>query len=358
MSKMGYEIFCIRLGRLHVIVVSSPEIACEFLKKQDAIFASRPTFLSAELLSNGFSMMIFPTNGDQWKKMRRLLVYHILSPDTLKRAEGTDHLIHYVYNVIKSNDGAVNIRIAAQHFCANMMRNMIFSKRFFGKGTENGGPGIEEEEHMAGIFNILKSLYNFCISDYFPFLQHRIDLDGNEKFMRQAVESEMMVEAIDNPSNAIEWAIGEMINQPETLVKAVQELDRVVGKNRLVQESDLNNLNYIKACVKESFRLHPIAAFNVPHVSMCDTIVAGYFIPKGSHVLLSSLGLGRNFKIWDEPLRFNPERHLKHDGSNVILSYPDLHLLSFSIGRRGCPAVNLGSTMSVMLLVYVLSFYD
>ncbi|XP_047326579.1 phenylalanine N-monooxygenase CYP79D16-like [Impatiens glandulifera] len=164
----------------------------------------------------------------------------------------------------------------------------------------------------------------------------------------------MMVASIDNPSNAIEWAIGEMINQPETLAKAVQELDQVVGKNRLVQESDLNNLSYIQACVKESFRLHPITAFNVPHVSMCDTIVAGYFIPKGSHVLLSRPGLGRNFKIWDEPMRFNPQRHLKHDGSNVILSDPDLHLLSFSIGRRGCPAVNLGSTMSVMLLASLL----
>ncbi|KAL6341863.1 hypothetical protein AAG906_038108 [Vitis piasezkii] len=40
------------------------------------------------------------------------------------------------------------------------------------------------------------------------------------------------------------------------------------------------------------------------------TSVAGYFIPKGSHVLLSRLGLGRNPRIWEEPLNFNPERHL------------------------------------------------
>ncbi|XP_047309408.1 phenylalanine N-monooxygenase-like [Impatiens glandulifera] len=78
---------------------------------------------------------------------------------------------------------------------------------------------------------------------------------------------------------------------------------------------------YMKSCVKESFRLHPITAFNVPHVCMYETMVAGYFIPKGSHVLLSR---------------------------------PDLHLLSFSIGRRGCPAVNLGSTMPVMLLASLL----
>ncbi|XP_047309387.1 tyrosine N-monooxygenase-like [Impatiens glandulifera] len=183
------------------------------------------------------------------------------------------------------------------------------------------------------------------------------DDQGNTLLTSEEIKAqilEIMVATIDNPSNAVEWAIAEMINQPETLVRAVQELDQVVGKNRLVQESDLNNLNYIKACVKESFRLHPIVAFNLPHVSICDTMVAGYFIPKGSHILLSCPGLGRNSKIWNEPLRFNPERHLNYDGSHVILNDPDLHLLSFSIGRRGCPAVNLGSTISIMLLARLL----
>ncbi|XP_047309391.1 tyrosine N-monooxygenase-like [Impatiens glandulifera] len=266
MSKMGYEIFCIRLGSVHVIAVTSPEIACEFLKKQDENYMARPTFLSAELASGGFSGTIFTTVGDQWRKMKR-------------------------------KDDLLDVLITLK--------------------DDQGNTLLTSEEIKAQIL-------------------------------------EIMVATIDNPSNAVEWAIAEMINQPETLVRAVQELDQVVGKNRLVQESDLNNLNYIKACVKESFRLHPIVAFNLPHVSICDTMVAGYFIPKGSHILLSRPGLGRNSKIWNEPLRFNPERHLNYDGSHVILNDPDLHLLSFSIGRRGCPAVNLGSTISIMLLARLL----
>ena len=132
---------------------------------------------------------------------------------------------------------------------------------------------------------------------------------------------EIMLATVDNPSNAVEWALAEMINQPEILEKAIEELDRVVGKERLVQESDFSQLNYIKACAREAFRLHPIAPFNVPHVSISDTTVANYFIPKGSHVLLSRLGLGRNPKAWpDETLKFKPERHLKEDGSEVVLT--------------------------------------
>ena len=72
-----------------------------------------------------------------------------------------------------------------------------------------------------------------------------------------------MFATVDNPSNAVEWALAEMMNQPELLKKATEELDQVVGKNRLVQESDIPKLNFTKACLREAFRLHPIAPFNI-----------------------------------------------------------------------------------------------
>ncbi|KAL2488504.1 Cytochrome [Forsythia ovata] len=153
-----------------------------------------------------------------------------------------------------------------------------------------------------------------------------------------------MLATVDNPSNAIEWALAEMINQPGILKRASEELDSVVGRDRLVQESDLTYLKYVKACAKEAFRIHPIAPFNVPHVSMENATVGGYFIPKGSQVLLSRPGLGRNPRIWEEPLKFKPERHLKDDGSDVVLTDSNLRMLSFSAGRRGCAGVLLGST--------------
>ncbi|KAJ0826835.1 putative phenylalanine N-monooxygenase [Helianthus annuus] len=196
----------------------------------------------------------------------------------------------------------------------------------------------------------LKYFNAFCISDYFPWLRGKTDFDGHEKIIRNAIECvrkyhdplideriqmwnngerkqeldlldilikhdqpkltpqdikvpsycknyihyELMFATIDNPSNAVEWVMREMMSKPTILKRAVEELDKVVGCNRLVEESDLPQLNYIKACIKESFRLHPFTPFNVPHCSEKDTVVAGYFIPKGSHVLLSRLGLGRN----------------------------------------------------------------
>lgn len=165
-----------------------------------------------------------------------------------------------------------------------------------------------------------------------------------------------MVAAVDNPSNACEWAFAEMLNQPEILEKATEELDRVVGKERLVQESDFAHLNYVKACAREAFRLHPVAPFNVPHVSATDTTVANYCIPKGSYVLLSRLGLGRNPKVWDEPLKFKPERHL-NEMEKVVLTENNLRFISFSTGKRGCIGVTLGTSMTTMLFARLLQAF-
>ena len=57
---------------------------------------------------------------------------------------------------------------------------------------------------------------------------------------------------------------------------------------------DIPKLNYVKACAREGYHLHPVAPFNLPHVSMQDMTVAGYIMPKGSHVLLSQYRLGHN----------------------------------------------------------------
>lgn len=74
------------------------------------------------------------------------------------------------------------------------------------------------------------------------------------------------------PSNTVEWALAEMMNKPDVIRKAMEELDSFVGKERLVQESDICSLNYLKSCIRETFRLHlAYHAINAPRVAMEDT---------------------------------------------------------------------------------------
>ncbi|KAK2440577.1 isoleucine N-monooxygenase [Trifolium repens] len=100
MEEMNTEIACIRLGNVHVITITCPTIACEFLRKHDADFASRP-----------LSMAI---GQHQWLQD--------------KRNEEADNLMFYVYNKC-NNGGLVNLRIVIQHYCGNVYRKLFFNTR-------------------------------------------------------------------------------------------------------------------------------------------------------------------------------------------------------------------------------------
>ncbi|KAI3768730.1 hypothetical protein L2E82_19560 [Cichorium intybus] len=138
----------------------------------------------------------------------------------------------------------MNIRTLVQQYSSNVIRNVMFGSRYFGKGNTDGGPRDEEIEHIDSLLTVLGYVYSFCVTDY--------------------------------------------------------------------------------------LLLRPVAPFNLPHVSLSDTVVAGYFIPKGSHVLLSRPGLGRNLDVSDDPLTFNPDLHMNHH-KEVVLT--DHNLLKFGVIR-------------------------
>ena len=79
MDKMNTEIACIRLGRIHVITVTSPEVAQEFLNRQDITFSSRPVHMSTEIPTYGYLTVALTPSGKQWKKMRRVVTSEVLS---------------------------------------------------------------------------------------------------------------------------------------------------------------------------------------------------------------------------------------------------------------------------------------
>ncbi|KAI6691965.1 hypothetical protein NL676_019675 [Syzygium grande] len=105
-----------------------------------------------------------------------------------KRAGEADNLVRYVFNLCKTSGHQVNLRTIARHYCGNVIRRLMFNKRYFGKGSQDGGPTIDEEQHVDAIFNALLYLYAFCVSDYFPFLVG-LDLDGHEKEVKESART-------------------------------------------------------------------------------------------------------------------------------------------------------------------------
>ncbi|TVU46953.1 hypothetical protein EJB05_06527, partial [Eragrostis curvula] len=132
------------------------------------------------------------------------------------------------------------------------------------------------------------------------------------------------------------------LRNPQVLVKATEELDRVIGRDRLVTEGDIQSLPYLEAIVKETMRLHPVSPLLMPRQSRLDTSVGGYDIPAGTRVLVNVWAIGREPEVWETPMEFRPERFL---GSSLDVRGRDFELLPFGSGRRMCPGLNLGMKM-------------
>ncbi|XP_048431928.1 flavonoid 3',5'-hydroxylase CYP75B138-like [Pyrus x bretschneideri] len=60
----------------------------------------------------------------------------------------------------------------------------------------------------------------------------------------------------DTSSNTTEFALTEILNKPEMMEKVKQELEDVVGKHNIVEESHIDKLPYLQAMMKETLRLH------------------------------------------------------------------------------------------------------
>ena len=73
--------------------------------------------------------------------------------------------------------------------------------------------------------------------------------------------------------------------------QAQEELDIKVGRDRWVEQSDIQSLVYLKAIVKEALRLYAAGTLLVPHEAMEDCSIGGYHIPKGTRLLVNAWNL-------------------------------------------------------------------
>ncbi|THG04436.1 hypothetical protein TEA_003284 [Camellia sinensis var. sinensis] len=172
----------------------------------------------------------------------------------------------------------------------------------------------------------------------------------------KAIAVDMIVGAIDTSSTAIEWVMSEILTHPRVAQKIQQELMSVVGGERMVAETDLVKLEYLEMVIKETLRIHPVAPLLLPHESMEDIVIDGYFISKNSRVLVNSWAMGRDPCIWSDNVgEFLPERFIN---GHVDIRGRDFQLIPFGSGRRGCPGMHLGLTNIRLVVAHLMHCFD
>ncbi|XP_023545010.1 cytochrome P450 CYP736A12-like [Cucurbita pepo subsp. pepo] len=401
LSQRYGPIMHMKLGLVNTIVVSSPEAAALFLKTHDLVYASRPTNEVFKHMSYGERSMVFSKYGHYWRNMRKICTLELLSNQKVNffksmRREELSLLIDELREAAKS-EVVVNLSSKVCSLSANMTCLMIFGKKFEDRELDERGFKwvVQEALKLAAAFNL---------GDFIPFIS-ALDLQGLiqrakcvnkvcdrffERILDEHLESknedskdfvdvmlgimgsevteyqidrssikaimlDILLAATDSSAVTIGWAVAELIKHPHVMKKVQDELEKVVGLNRMVEETDLCHLTYLEMVVKEVLRLHPPGPLIVPHEAVKDCTVNNFHIPKKSRIIINVWAIGRNPSAWTDAEKFFPERFI---GSQVDVKGKDFQLLPFGSGRRGCPGMQVGLVTVHLILAELVHCFD
>lgn len=132
-----------------------------------------------------------------------------------------------------------------------------------------------------------------------------------------------------------------LLNHPNELEKIRKEIDENVAPRKLLEDSDLQNLPYLRCIISETLRLYPVGPLLVPRRSSKDSNLGGFDISRGTILLANAWAIHRDPTLWKDPETFRPERFKGFQGGNEGFRF-----VPFGVGRRACPGA--GMAMRVM----------
>jgi len=407
LSKQYGPIMYLKLGTTDAVVVSSPKIAEACLKTNDLNFSSRPSNSTTKYIGYDSNGPFSAPYGPRWRLMRKVCNIHLFAGKALnhlqpvREAEVGMLVKSILEHERQGKPVPVNLGELLNVCTANILGQIMLSKRVF---DSRGSKASEFTEMLVESFDLAGK---FIIGDFVPSLAW-LDLQGvrtkmkklHNKFdefltemimerqtaacnggksdflstlwaLRNYADGQggkltnddikvllqtMLMAGADTTSITVEWAIAELIRHPKMMKNCQEELDSLMnGEQRRMKESDLQNLPYLQAIVKETLRLHPTVPLLVPRkaAEACD--IEGYYIPKNAQLIVNAWGMQRDPDVWDSPLEFNPDRFV---GSGIDITGSNFEVIPFGAGRRMCAGMNMGLLMVQFILATLLHSFD
>ncbi|KAI3774366.1 hypothetical protein L1987_48918 [Smallanthus sonchifolius] len=371
-QKFG-PLISLQFGKQIVVVASSPEAAMGILKTQDRLLSSRivPTaFEQASLIPHSFI----------WSELRQEKLGNLL--DFLRKQQG---------QVIDAEDVVFTTLF-------NTLSSIIFGKDLLDFKEEHG----TQDELKESLRTIIE--YGGRVKDlgsFFPMLD-RFDLHGIRKgtmkefnkafaywediieerrvqvnsstwsseqaqsFLDRMLENgfsnnqinqmvmELFIAGTNTTTSTVMWAMTELVRHKEVMSKIEEEMKKEFNSDQITN-SEISKLTYLQACIKENFRLHPSVPLLLPHMAAETCEVMNYSIPKNAKIFVNVWAMGRDPKLWNDPLSFNPERFID---SKMDFKGQDFELLPFGSGRRICPGLPSGIKSVEFLLSSLVREFD
>ncbi|KAF7082007.1 hypothetical protein CFC21_085896 [Triticum aestivum] len=420
MTRLYGPMLRLRFGSSLVVVAGSADVAKQFLRTHDAKFSSRPPNSGGEHMAYNYQDVVFAPYGPRWRAMRKVCAVNLFSSRALDDLRGFREreaaLMVRCLADSAATGGAVALAKAANVCTTNALSRATVGLRVFATaGSELGAEDFNEIVlkliEVGGVLNVgdfvpalrwldpqgvvakMKKLHrrfddmmNRIIAErragaiatkageeggkdllclLLAMVQEDKSLTGGSEEDRmtdtdvKALILNLFVAGTDTTSITVEWAMAELIRHPDILKQAQKELDAVIGRDRLVLESDLPRLNFLNAIIKETFRLHPSTPLSLPRMATEECEVAGYRIPKGTELLVNVWGIARDPALWTDPLEFRPARFLPGGShADIDIKGGDFGLIPFGAGRRICAGLSWGIRMVAVTTATLVHSFD
>lgn len=408
LSKLSHKygpVFFLWFGSRRVLVISSASAAEECFTKNDIIFANRPHLLVGKHLGYNYTSIVWGPYGDHWRNLRRISSIEVLSSHRLQklsyiRVDEVKTLVHHFYRayVEKSNQPLL-IKPLFYDLMFNVMTRMIAGKKYYGENTSQSAEAkrfqeivietarLAGESNLADFMPILRRfMFSGIVKRYVALYKKRDELvqkwidefremgsnesaGRREKSMIEILLSlheaepeyytdedikslmlSLLQAGVSTSVDTMEWATSLLLNSPQVLTKAQNEIDGRVGQSRLINETDVAELPYLRCIINETLRMHPVAPFLVPHESSEECTIAGFRIPRETMLLVNLNGIQNDPKIWADPEAFRPERF---EGAKAGFTW-----MPFGSGRRGCPGEGLAIRIVGLTLGSLIQCFD
>ncbi|KAB1217259.1 Cytochrome P450 71A1 [Morella rubra] len=166
---------------------------------------------------------------------------------------------------------------------------------------------------------------------------------------------DMFVAGIDTTSTALEWAMAELIKNPNIMKRAQEEVRGAVGNKSKIDVHDINRMDYLKCIINETLRLHPPLPLLLPRETSASVRFGGYDIPAKTRVYINAWAIQRDPAVWERPEEFLPER-FKDNPVDFRGHYYEF--LPFGGGRRGCPGITFSVASVEYVIANILCWFD
>ncbi|KAG2070199.1 cytochrome P450 [Suillus decipiens] len=384
----------------HFIVLNSVKSATDMLDKKGTVYSDRPVLpMASELVGWKHSLALLPY-GDRFRQYRKIIhqimgnrtalqVYHpveeIETRRFLKRVFSNPeqlqaHIRHtagsiilgiaYGYEVKGDSDPLINLADRALDqfsrstapgafmvdvvpFLANVPE--WFPGAGFKRSAREWRQTLEEMVTTPYKFVQDQMAAGIAPTSFTSNLLQGPTLSAEEDHVVKWSGVSLYAGGADTTVAAIYSFFLAMTLFPDVQKKAQAEIDAVVGPDRLPSFADRNSLPYVEALVKEVFRWHAVGPTAIPHRVSEDDIHDGYYIPKGSLVLLNIWFMLNDPQTYANPSQFNPERFLDNNGHDPE---PEPRTICFGFGRRICPGLHLADASVWISVVMSLAVFD